>query len=235
MAREWSVYEHIFPNGKRYIGISIDPKKRWNGGIGYDTQPKMANAVKKYGWDNIQHHIIMQGLTEEQAKDTEMFFIQELDTIENGYNTDVGGGTIFSFYLSTFLLDMIRGVRRIAAQHPEAKPDGVPLWESVYADRKSKNASENWNLLSGEALNLYLAEESNNFPSATDDWDVSRFWGCFAYIVDDYYCYINGKDRKPYIHATQVVENTIFCDRRQEQITREKYEQLTFDFTKGGN
>ena len=48
--KNYCVYEHIFPNGKKYIGISCDAEKRWRNGKGYETQPKIARAINKYGW-----------------------------------------------------------------------------------------------------------------------------------------------------------------------------------------
>ena len=61
---------HIFPNGKKYIGITCkSPNERWEGGTGYSakTQPVMYNAIQKYGWENIEHKIFYQGLTYEKA------------------------------------------------------------------------------------------------------------------------------------------------------------------------
>ena len=84
--KTYSVYEHVFPNGKRYIGISCEPEKRWNGGHGYDVQPKMKRAIQYYGWNNIEHNIICEGLPKEQAEHLEMYLIDKLDTIDNGYN-----------------------------------------------------------------------------------------------------------------------------------------------------
>ena len=69
MEREYSVYCHTFPNGKRYIGISSDCEKRWRNGKGYETQPKMDRAIKKYGWDNFQHIIVYENLTKEDTID----------------------------------------------------------------------------------------------------------------------------------------------------------------------
>ena len=77
--KKFCVYEHLFPNGKRYIGItSKKPKTRWENGNGYDKdhQPVIYNAIQKYGWDNIQHNIIYDNLTEQEAKQKEKELIQ---------------------------------------------------------------------------------------------------------------------------------------------------------------
>ena len=109
----FSVYCHTFPNGKKYIGISKDAEKRWGvNGCGYNTQPKMERAIKKYGWDNVDHEIIVDGLEKEQAEKLEIYLISELDTIENGYNSAIGGDNIKSTYLNEHILFMIRESKR---------------------------------------------------------------------------------------------------------------------------
>lgn len=89
----YTVYMHIFPNGKCYIGITKQdpPSKRWNRGSGYYEQPKMKSAIKKYKWRNITHKIIASDLTLEQAAELERRLIREYDSIKNGYNITYGG------------------------------------------------------------------------------------------------------------------------------------------------
>ena len=69
--KKFCVYEHLFPNGKRYIEItSKKPTVRWENGSGYDKnhQSVMYNAIQKYGWDNIQHNILYDNLTEDEKQ-----------------------------------------------------------------------------------------------------------------------------------------------------------------------
>ena len=64
----YCVYKHTFPNGKIYIGVtSINPLRRWENGFGYRKQTVMFRAICKYGWDNIQHEILFDGLAKEEA------------------------------------------------------------------------------------------------------------------------------------------------------------------------
>lgn len=99
----WCVYMHIFPNGKKYIGVAIindgqTPleacQKRWgNNGSGYNTQ-RVGRAINKYGWENIKHKILFERVSEDEIDDLEIFLIQKYDTqIDNGkgYNVDLGG------------------------------------------------------------------------------------------------------------------------------------------------
>lgn len=90
--KEYSVYEHVFPNGKRYIGITNNIDIRWRKGEGYKGQEKIYGAIEKYGWGNIQHNIIVSGIGVNQAKKLEEYLIKTLDTIENGYNVNRKSG-----------------------------------------------------------------------------------------------------------------------------------------------
>lgn len=90
--KKYTLYEHIFPNGKRYIGVtSQNIKARWKNGFGYETQSKMMCAIQEFGWDNIEHIILQENLTKEEAHRLERKRIIEFNSIENGYNTLVGG------------------------------------------------------------------------------------------------------------------------------------------------
>lgn len=90
----YKLYAHITPNGKRYYGItSQKPKRRWKGGSGYKYNEHFMRAVNKYGWDNIQHEILFDDLTEHEAKELEQYMIQWYDTTNKkyGYNKTLGG------------------------------------------------------------------------------------------------------------------------------------------------
>lgn len=93
--KEFCVYKHTFPNGKVYIGITGNqPEKRWQQGKGYGkTQARMHNAITKYGWDNIAHEVVADGLTREEACSMEIELIAEYDSTnpQNGYNSKSGG------------------------------------------------------------------------------------------------------------------------------------------------
>ena len=92
----YSVYMHVFPNGKRYIGItSQKPEQRWRmNGKGYQQCPKMWNVINKYGWENIEHIVLYEGLSKEMAEKAEIRLISEYNTTINGYNVENGGNVI---------------------------------------------------------------------------------------------------------------------------------------------
>ena len=89
----YSVYRHVFPNGKQYVGYtSMDPVSRWNNGSGYKSQI-VYRAIEKYGWDNIDHAVVRSGLSKEEALVLEKKLIKRYDlrNPEKGYNIHPGG------------------------------------------------------------------------------------------------------------------------------------------------
>lgn len=94
----YTIYCHINKiNGKRYIGqTSKDVKKRWRNGKGYTTSPYFNKAINEYGWQNFDHAILEEDLSEEEVDDRERYWISYYHTwIKdpecNGYNLDSGG------------------------------------------------------------------------------------------------------------------------------------------------
>jgi group I intron endonuclease len=94
MNKDYKLYVHIAPNGKKYYGITKqDVKQRWANGKGYHHNQHFTNAINKYGWDNIEHIVLYEGLDEEEAKELEQYMIQWYDTANRiyGYNQSLGG------------------------------------------------------------------------------------------------------------------------------------------------
>ena len=94
--RLYSVYMHITPSDKRYIGItSSTVDARWRGGSGYSYNTHFYSAIQKYGWNNIQHIVLAESVTKERAIEMEIALISDYDTTNPlfGYNITVGGNT----------------------------------------------------------------------------------------------------------------------------------------------
>ena len=95
----FTVYVHITPNNKLYIGITgRNPISRWGRGKCYYDRHKVRqtpfyNAIVKYGWDNIQHIILMENLSKEVACECEKYLIAKYHTTDRkyGYNITFGG------------------------------------------------------------------------------------------------------------------------------------------------
>lgn len=90
----YTVYKHTTPNGKVYIGITKQkPEQRWHNGHGYKKNEHFYSAILKYGWENIKHEIVENGLTKQQACDLEIKLIAKYDSTnrDKGYNNSTGG------------------------------------------------------------------------------------------------------------------------------------------------
>ncbi len=91
----FTVYVHTFPNGKKYVGITNQTVgSRWRtGGKGYKGQELIWNAIVKYGWENIEHEIIIENVNQEIAEIIEIGLIAKYrsDEREYGYNVESGG------------------------------------------------------------------------------------------------------------------------------------------------
>ena len=90
---DYVVYMHTFPNGKRYIGISRNVARRFRNGRGYEHQPVMWGAIQKYGWHTVKTIILLESLTETEAKAEEIKLIAKYNTADRtyGYNQTLGG------------------------------------------------------------------------------------------------------------------------------------------------
>lgn len=93
----YTIYEHVSPSGKRYIGQTCQKlSRRWRNGTGYARNEYFYRAIKKYGWDNFQHNIICQCATLDEANNIEAGLIARYKTNlpEYGYNISGGGDGI---------------------------------------------------------------------------------------------------------------------------------------------
>lgn len=89
------LYCHINKfNKKKYFGITkTNIHKRYVASNGYRGCTLFHNAIKKYGWDNFEHIIVLDSLSREQAEKAEICAISIFDTTNprNGYNIRKGG------------------------------------------------------------------------------------------------------------------------------------------------
>lgn len=91
----FKVYVHITPNNKLYFGITkMKPEHRWlSTGKGYKNCTLFWRAIQKYGWDNIQHIVLLEGLSKEVACECEKYLIAKYKSniAKYGYNNSLGG------------------------------------------------------------------------------------------------------------------------------------------------
>jgi predicted GIY-YIG superfamily endonuclease len=92
--KNWCLYKHTCPNGKIYIGITNNLKRRWKAmGEEYHSCKKFYYAIRKYGWTNIAHEVLVDNLTKEEAGNLEKEYIANHHSTnpKYGYNMTTGG------------------------------------------------------------------------------------------------------------------------------------------------
>lgn len=95
MEKIFKIYKIQFPNGKVYIGQSINYKNRWREHLreaarGNDL--KIYRAMRKYNITIEAFSIIEDNITsQDEANSKEIYYIKEFNSIKNGYNITEGG------------------------------------------------------------------------------------------------------------------------------------------------
>lgn len=106
----YCIYKHTFTDGKVYIGMtSREIYDRWRNGKGYKHRPDIIAAILKEGWNNIQHEIICEVMSKEEAeaKEIEMIAYYKSDDSKYGYNIKSGGNSGGGRRVSQYTLDGI--------------------------------------------------------------------------------------------------------------------------------
>lgn len=92
------IYLITSPHGKPYVGQStstFEGKKIWYKHFekGNQTNRKIVNAIRKYGWDNMKFEIIEENndWSKKELNDKEIYWIAEYKSVELGYNMTNGG------------------------------------------------------------------------------------------------------------------------------------------------
>ena len=99
--REYTVYIHKnLKNDKYYVGCTkLNPKERWQNGLGYQKQPKMWSDIQNSDWNKDWCHGILGKFdNKDDALKYEAFLIAMLDSANNGYNTSLYGSGDFKHH-----------------------------------------------------------------------------------------------------------------------------------------
>ena len=76
MENNYSVYQHITPDGMYYFGATQNVERRWsNNGAEY-KRTALQPYIEKFGWDNIKHIVLFKDQTRENALFIENFLIE---------------------------------------------------------------------------------------------------------------------------------------------------------------
>ena len=136
----YCVYMHVSKvDGRKYIGMTNDTKRRWNPtGREYKSAKLFYSEIMRIGFDNFEHIILEDNLTEEEARKREKYFIKEYNTRdpEIGFNTDPGGngGKVYKEHPRNRLgkkpPDFVIEMKREQMSRPETNPmkNGQVIW-----------------------------------------------------------------------------------------------------------
>ena len=76
MKNNYSVYQHVTPDGLYYFGATQNVERRWrNNGAEYKGTA-LQPYIEKFGWDNIQHIVLFKEQSKENALWIEDFLIE---------------------------------------------------------------------------------------------------------------------------------------------------------------
>lgn len=96
------IYKYTSPSGKVYIGQTTKEKNRRKDFLNTSKEysgPKINRARNKYGIENFEYEVIfrVESFIEDEVKsilnEKEIQYIKLFDSFENGYNSDLGGGS----------------------------------------------------------------------------------------------------------------------------------------------
>ena len=172
--KKWYVYIHTNKtNNKVYIGItSWEPEDRWgyNGNRYYkQEQPIFYKAIKKYGWDNFEHIIFAENLTEREAKHMEILLIAlyksnccKYRNPSYGYNmTDGGDGTTGRTH-SEETKQKIREKAMGRVWSEQQKENRRELYKHLKNPFRGKSHSEEVKKIIGNKAKIRLADKTNH-------------------------------------------------------------------------
>ena len=81
-------------NNKIYIGKTVTSlSERWSKHLYAAKTEKthLYNAMRKYGFEHFNISIVEDNIPDELLNEKEIYYIQNFDTIKNGYNQTIGG------------------------------------------------------------------------------------------------------------------------------------------------
>ena len=140
--KAFTVYKHTTPSGKVYIGItSTKPKQRWRCGDGYKNNGHFYRAIQKYGWENIAHEILFEGLTKAEACEKEVELIAKYQSNNScyGYNKSIGGES------GTFGMQHTEETKRkISESHKGIRPNDETRRKMSESHKGKSNGKKNY-------------------------------------------------------------------------------------------
>ena len=71
MENNYIVYQHVTPDKMYYFGTTQNVEQRWSNNGSLYKGTSLYPYIEKYGWDNIQHIVLFENQTKENALNIE--------------------------------------------------------------------------------------------------------------------------------------------------------------------
>lgn len=147
MERKYSVYKiTCLINKKIYIGYtkhSIQHRfKQHINKSKYNVINKFLNAIRYYGGENFRVELLISVNNKEDALKNEVRFINEYNSIKNGYNTSKGGTDGSTGQKKGYILSE-RHKKNISLNHHDIKGERNPFYGKKHTEESRKKISQN--------------------------------------------------------------------------------------------
>ena len=123
-------------NGKSYIGMtSLNPKRRWQSGWGYQNNSKMWNDIQESDWNTAwEHNILGKFENEQEALNVEEMFIWLFDSTNEGYNISSYGSAHSHTEESK---------KKMSDNHADFSGEKHPMFGKHHSEESKKKIREN--------------------------------------------------------------------------------------------
>lgn len=161
----YTIYEHVSPSGKRYIGQTCQTlERRWRNGNGYANNTYFYRAINKYGWDSFKHNTICQCKTLEEANKIEAGLIAKYKTNDPAFGYNISGGSDGSEHMAESTRKLLSAIHkgRFAG---EANPNYGEKHSAKTRKLISKNLKKYYLTHHGARLGAIRTEEARKKQS----------------------------------------------------------------------
>ena len=162
-------------NGKKYVGQTINPEKRYNQhkSSAFNEKDKDYNtplyrAFRKYGYDNFNYEIILSTSSLDILNELEIYFIDKYKTqVPNGYNILEGGNNSSRILNEETKINMMKA-------HANLTEDEVVELRIAYKEKESPSVIYN---------NKY--KDRMHFQSFLNIWTGKRYASIMPEVFAD--------------------------------------------------
>jgi hypothetical protein len=123
------IYKATFPNGKVYIGKTVNFEMRkyhhvWNANRNQHKHIKMSKSINKYGFESIEWSILCECINLEELKEKEIHYIKLYDSTNHnfGYNMVCGDKEEYELrenFDENYMIDIIKRKLKSNGHDPE--------------------------------------------------------------------------------------------------------------------